>query len=93
MPLYAVEIVRMLVADGSLVREDDRYRVARPLDRLSVPESLHALVAARLDGLASEDRALLQDVAVLGQSFTLAASASLTGESEDELRASTRRTR
>jgi class 3 adenylate cyclase/tetratricopeptide (TPR) repeat protein len=85
-PLYAVEIARMLMADGSLVREGDGYRVARPLDRLSVPESLHALVASRLDGLEPPDRALLQDASVLGQSFTLAAVASLTGESEDDLR-------
>ncbi|HEY8167917.1 MAG TPA: adenylate/guanylate cyclase domain-containing protein [Candidatus Limnocylindrales bacterium] len=86
-PLYAVEIVRMLVAEGSLVREDDRYRVARPLDRLSVPDSLHALVAARLDALGAQDRALLQDAAVLGQSFTLAAIASLTADGDVDLRA------
>ena len=38
---------------------------------LAVPESLQALIAARLDGLDSADRALLQDGAVLGQTFTL----------------------
>ncbi|MET1231847.1 MAG: adenylate/guanylate cyclase domain-containing protein, partial [Candidatus Limnocylindrales bacterium] len=85
-PLYAVEIVRMLVADGHLVRDDDRYRVARPLDQLAVPESLHALIAARLDALDGADRALLQDAAVLGQSFTLAAIVSLTGQAEEALR-------
>ena len=50
-PLYAVEIVRMLVADGTLVRDGDRYRVVGSLDRVSVPETLQALVAVRLDGL------------------------------------------
>ncbi|HKX74900.1 MAG TPA: hypothetical protein VJR05_05875, partial [Acidimicrobiia bacterium] len=38
---------------------------------LAVPESLQAVIGARLDRLAPEDRALLQDAAVLGQSFTL----------------------
>ena len=85
-PLYAVEIVRMLVADGSLVRADDRYRVARPVERLSVPDTLQALVAARLDALDAADRTLLQEASVLGQSFSLAAVASLTGRAEDDLR-------
>ena len=43
----------------------------RPVD-LAVPETLTALIAARLDALDPADRALLQDAAVLGQSFSLA---------------------
>jgi class 3 adenylate cyclase/tetratricopeptide (TPR) repeat protein len=85
-PLYAVETVRMLVADGSLVRDGDRYVPARALDKLSVPQTLHALVAARLDGLAAGERSLLQDASVLGLSFTLAALAAVTGTAESELR-------
>ncbi len=60
-PLYAVETVRMLVTDDRLVRDGDVYVVRGSLDRLSVPETLHALVAARLDGLDPTDRSLLQD--------------------------------
>jgi class 3 adenylate cyclase len=86
-PLYAVETVRMLVADGSLVRDGDRYALARPLDKLSVPQTLHALVAARLDGLAPEDRALLQAASVLGLSFTTAALDAVTGAPDADLRA------
>ena len=37
---------------------------------LDVPETLHALIAARLDGLAPHERRLLQDGAVLGKTFT-----------------------
>ena len=40
------------------------------LGELAVPETLQALIAARLDGLDPADRALVQDAAVLGQSFT-----------------------
>jgi len=85
-PLYAVETVRMLVADGSLVRDGDRYTLARPLDKLSVPQTLHALVAARLDGLEATDRALLQDAAVLGLSFTTGALEAVTGAPGTDLR-------
>ena len=79
-PLYAVEIVRMLVAQGSLELAGDTYRPVGDLADLAVPDTLHSLIAARLDALEPADRALLQAAAVLGQSFTvdgLAAVASL----------------
>ena len=41
----------MLVADGRLVREGRAYRPARDLGTVEIPATLHALVAARLDGL------------------------------------------
>ena len=70
-PLYAVEIVRMLVAQGSLEAADGAYRPVRDLADLAVPETLHSLIAARLDGLDPADRALLQAASVLGHAFTV----------------------
>ena len=51
-PLYAVETVRMLVAEGRLAIEDGVYRPVGDLTTLAVPETLTALIASRLDGLA-----------------------------------------
>ena len=79
-PLYAVETIRMLLADGRLREVDDHYEPVGELGELAVPETLQALIAARLDGLDPADRALLQDAAVLGQSFTLAGLAAVSGE-------------
>lgn len=94
-PLYAVETVRMLVAQGRLVREDDGYRLADALTDLAVPETLTALIAARLDELDPADRGLVADAAVLGQSFTLAGVAAVAGVDpatlEPRLRALVRR--
>ena len=85
-PLYAVETIRMLVADGRLVaRDDGRFEPAGELGDLAIPETLHALIAARLDALAPEDRMLVQDAAVLGQSFTTAALAAVSGLEADAL--------
>ena len=79
-PLYAVETIRMLVADGRLVaRPGGGYEPAGELGELAVPGTLHALIAARLDALDPADRALLQDAAVLGQSFTADALAAIAG--------------
>ncbi len=84
-PLYAVETLRMLQDRGVLVLEGARYLVKGNISQLEVPETLHALVASRLDGLTARERSLLQDAAVLGQSFTAAGLAVLNGLSEDEV--------
>jgi class 3 adenylate cyclase/tetratricopeptide (TPR) repeat protein len=84
-PLYAVETVRVLIDRGLLEREGDRYRPARPIDALEVPETLHALLAARLDGLDSEERSLLRDAAVLGKTFSRPALAAVSHLPEDHL--------
>ena len=55
-PLYAVETVRMLVGQGRLVAKDGRFTVSGRLDRLEVPETLHGLIAARIDALPGADR-------------------------------------
>ena len=78
-PLYAVETVRMLVADGRLREADGSYEIVGDLSTLAVPETLTALISARLDALDPADRALLQDAAVLGQSFTIAGLAAVSG--------------
>jgi len=79
MPLYAVETVRMLVADGRLREEAGVYVPVGDLTVLAVPETLTALIASRLDGIDPADRGLLQDAAVLGQSFTLDALSMVSG--------------
>jgi len=84
-PLYAVETVRMLLDRGLLVREGNTYSPTGPIGELEVPETLHALIAARLDGLSVEERRLVQDGAVLGKTFTRLGLASLTGLAETDL--------
>ncbi|MFI5200336.1 MAG: ATP-binding protein, partial [Candidatus Limnocylindrales bacterium] len=84
-PLYAVETVRMLLAEGRLELKGDRYVPVGDLTSLAVPETLTALIASRLDSLAPEDRALVSDAAVLGQSFTLAGLAAVSGNDEPGL--------
>jgi class 3 adenylate cyclase/tetratricopeptide (TPR) repeat protein len=69
-PLYAVETVRMLLDRGLIREEGSRYVVAGDVSDLEVPETLQALAAARLDNLDQAERSLLQDAAVIGQSFT-----------------------
>jgi len=84
-PLYAVETVRMLLDRGLLAQEGSTYRVVGEVEDLEVPETLHALIAARLDGLSEDERHLLQDGAVLGKSFSRGALAALARRDEADL--------
>ncbi len=76
-PLYAVETVRMLLDRGLLTQDGNRYVVSGDIADLEVPETLQALVASRLDNLDGAERSLLQDAAVIGQSFTPATLAAI----------------
>ncbi len=85
MPLYAVETVRMLLDRGLLTEAGNRYVVAGDVGELEVPETLHALAAARLDGLSATERSVVQDASVFGQSFTAAGVAAVTGRDAEEV--------
>jgi class 3 adenylate cyclase/tetratricopeptide (TPR) repeat protein len=84
-PLYAVETVRALLAEERLELVDGAYRPRGDLGTLTVPDTLRSLIASRLDALESPDRALVADAAVLGQSFTVASLAAISGRDVDEL--------
>ena len=82
-PLYAVETVRMLRDRGLITEVDGEVVAVSDLAALEVPETLHALIASRLDGLPEPERRLLQDASVLGKTFTRRGLAVVTGLSED----------
>jgi predicted ATPase/class 3 adenylate cyclase len=84
-PFYAVETVRMLLDRGILVREGNTYRLTGEIETLEVPETLQALIAARLDGLTPEERRVTQQASVLGRTFTLRGLASVSGLDEPKL--------
>jgi class 3 adenylate cyclase/tetratricopeptide (TPR) repeat protein len=85
-PLYAVETIRMLQDRGLLVQEGAQYVLTGEVEDLEVPETLHALVASRLDGLSPEERMLLQNASVLGQTFSPAALAVVSERREEDVR-------
>jgi class 3 adenylate cyclase/tetratricopeptide (TPR) repeat protein len=83
-PLYAVETVRMLLDQDLLQEEGGVYRPTGPIEDLEVPETLQALIAARLDGLSPEERQLVLDASVLGKSFFPGAVAAVGGRDNAE---------
>ena len=65
-PLFLEESVGMLVDSGAIVEEGGRWHVRRPHEFERVPSAIRRLIAARLDGLPSDEKHLLQDAAVVG---------------------------
>jgi predicted ATPase len=84
-PFYAVETVRMLIDRGLIVRQGTSFHPVGSIDTLEVPETLQALIAARLDGLAPAERQLLQEAAVLGRTFTISGLVAMTSLPASEL--------
>ena len=70
----------MLIDDGYLVREDDRWVAAGDLSEVKVPPTVQALIAARLDRLAPLERAVLERAAIIGKVFAAASIRSLANE-------------
>ncbi len=86
-PLFAVETVRSLI-DRDVVRPAEGvYRLAGDIGELTVPDSLHALLAARLDALDPGVRRLVADAAVLGSTFPAEALIAVSGQDEPSVRA------
>ena len=84
-PLYAVEMVRMLLDQGVLRERDGRYHLDGELGPLAIPGTLAGLLGSRLDGLTEPERMLIGHGAVLGHSFTIRALAAATGHSPEHL--------
>ncbi|MGA9920091.1 MAG: hypothetical protein WBR23_02370 [Candidatus Dormiibacterota bacterium] len=84
-PLYAVETVRMLLDRKLLVEDGSSYRPSGEIEILEVPETLQALLGARLDGMTPEERQLARDASVLGKTFSLQRLAAVTGREASEL--------
>ena len=68
-PLFAEELLSMLIDEGLLAREGDEWTL-RAGGRLPVPPTIHALLAARLERLPDDERALLARVSVVGTVFS-----------------------
>ncbi len=77
-PLFLVETVRSLIDRDAVVPVDGQYRLVGDVGTLTVPDTLHALLAARLDALDPGLRGLVADAAVLGTSFPADALAAIT---------------
>ena len=84
-PFFLEECVRTLVETRALTGERGAYQLARPLPTIQVPATVQAVIAARIDRLSAEDKALLQTASVVGKDVPLGLLQAITELAEDEL--------
>ena len=79
-PLYVEEMLKMLIDERVLAKEDGRWTLTRELQDVSIPPTIHALVAARLDRLGPQEQAVTQRASVIGKTFWWGAVSHLSPE-------------
>jgi len=84
-PLYAEEFARMLT-DRGILRRRNGGAVIAPGANIEVPETIQALIAARLDTLSPKRKGLLHDASVMGKVFWSGALAAMGGRHEHDVR-------
>lgn len=86
-PFFAEEITQSLIESGQLQGSRGAYRLVTSLDRLSVPATVQAVLAARIDRLPEREKQLLQVASVIGKDFTEPLLEAVAGLPGSELKA------
>ena len=79
-PLFVEEIVAHLIDQGVLDRDADGLVEVSPDSAVTIPDTVRALLSARVDALPAEEKRILQDAAVVGRIFWLTTLESMRGD-------------
>jgi class 3 adenylate cyclase/tetratricopeptide (TPR) repeat protein len=90
-PFFLEEIVRQLIDEGLIVREDGRWRAAGGIERVRIPDTVQAVLTARVDLLRADDKRVLHAAAVVGRVFWPGPIERLTALRRDSIDAALRR--
>jgi class 3 adenylate cyclase/tetratricopeptide (TPR) repeat protein len=84
-PFFIEEIILDLVESGRLRGETGKYELSLETTELTIPDSVQAVIAARIDRLAPDLKALLRAAAVLGADFSFDRLRDLSSAAEGEI--------
>jgi len=84
-PFFMEETVQVLLDEGALVRDGAAVSLTKTLNELKIPPTVQAILAARIDRLAADEKDLLQALAVMGTEFQLRLVRAVTAKPDDEL--------
>jgi class 3 adenylate cyclase/tetratricopeptide (TPR) repeat protein len=72
-PLFVEQLLSMLIDNGRLTLVDGRWQPVGDVADVAIPPTIHALLAARLDSLPSEERRVIEPASVIGLGFVVPA--------------------
>jgi class 3 adenylate cyclase/tetratricopeptide (TPR) repeat protein len=81
-PFFLEEIIRGLIDSRTLVRQDGRWKLIGGAPPTAVPDTVHAVLAARIDALPMPHKRALQEAAVIGRVFWEAPLRHATGDAD-----------
>ena len=72
-PFFIEEVVRALIADGTLVRDAEigAWRLSRSVADLAIPDTVQGVIVTRIDRLEESVKSVLRLASVIGRSFFL----------------------
>ncbi len=68
-PFFLIEVVRMLVEEGHLKKDDHVWNMVGTLEEVHIPSKIYDVVVRRLDRLIDEQKDLLECASVVGEEF------------------------
>jgi class 3 adenylate cyclase/tetratricopeptide (TPR) repeat protein len=86
-PFFAEEIVLNLAETGALAGSPGAYRLAGPVESITIPSAVESLLAARIDRRGEREKRVLHTAAVIGKTFSLALLERVSDLPRDDLRA------
>ena len=84
-PFFMEEVVQTLAEEGALLGERGNFRVETAPTELHISPTVQGVLAARIDRLSTEEKDLLQQLAVIGRQFPLSLVKQVVTQSEDEV--------
>ena len=68
-PFFVEEMLSMLVEQGALARQNGGWSTTEALQTIVLPDSIHGVIAARIDLLQAQEREALRRCSVMGRVF------------------------
>jgi len=68
-PFYLEEVINSLLEMATLIHQDDKWLLTKPLSEANIPSTVQGVISARLDRLGMETRRILQEASVIGRAF------------------------
>ena len=84
-PFFIEEVIQTLLEDGTLAGDRGAYIFTQPVTKLQLPPTVQGVLAARIDRLAPEEKALLQQLAVIGREFSQSLVRQVLAQPEEEI--------
>ncbi len=82
-PFFIEEVVRSLIDEQALLPKEGRFHLTDKAATISIPNTIEALLMARIDRLEEQTRELVKEASVIGRSFFYRILAEVASKIED----------